>query len=119
MGFSRIQGFMIGRTLSRYRIVERLGAGGMGEVYRAHDERLGRDVAVKVLPKDVSDDVERLHRFDREARTLAALSHPNILAIHDVGSEGGVAFLVSELLEGEALRERLARERLSWRKSLE
>ena len=110
---------MIGRTISHYRIVEKLGAGGMGEVYRAHDKRLGRDVAVKVLPKDVSDDAERLARFDREARALAALSHPNILAIHDVGTEGGVAYLVTELLEGETLRDRLARERLPWRKSIE
>jgi non-specific serine/threonine protein kinase len=110
---------MVGKTVSHYRIVEKLGAGGMGEVYRAHDERLGRDVAVKVLPKDVSDDVERLARFDREARTLAALSHPNILAIHDVGAEGGVAYLVTELLEGETLRQRLTRERLPWRKSIE
>jgi serine/threonine protein kinase/tetratricopeptide (TPR) repeat protein len=110
---------MIGQTISHYRIVEKLGAGGMGEVYRAHDERLGRDVAVKVLPRDVSDDVVRLARFDREARTLAALSHSNILAIFDVGTQGGVAYLVTELLEGETLRQRLTRERLPWRKSIE
>ena len=110
---------MIGRTLSHFRITEKLGAGGMGVVYRAHDERLGRDVAVKVLPKDVSDDAERLARFDREARILAALSHPNILAIYDVGTEGGVVYLVTELLEGQTLRERLSRERLPWRKSIE
>ena len=110
---------MIGKTISHYRVVEKLGAGGMGEVFRAHDERLGRDVAVKVLPKDVSDDVERLARFDREARTLAALSHPNILAIYDVGTEGGVAYLVTELLEGATLRQRLTRERMAWRRSVE
>lgn len=110
---------MVGETVSHYRILEKVGAGGMGEVYRAHDGRLGRDVAVKVLPKDVSRDVERLARFDREARTLAALSHPNILAIYDVGTERGVAYLVTELLEGETLRQRLTRERLPWRKSIE
>ena len=110
---------MVGKTVSHYRIRKKLGAGGMGEVYRANDERMGRDVAVKVLPKDVSDDVERLARFDREARTLAALSHPNILAIYDVGAEGGVAYLVTELLEGETLRQRLTRERLPWRRSVE
>ena len=81
---------MIGQTVSHYEVVEKLGAGGMGEVFRAHDKRLGRDVAIKVLPEDVSGNGERLARFDREARILAALSHPNILAIFDVGTEQGV-----------------------------
>ncbi len=79
----------------------------MGEVYRARDPRLGRDVAIKVLHEDVARDPERLARFDREARAVAALSHPNILSIFDIGNEGGVAFAVMELLEGETLRELL------------
>jgi eukaryotic-like serine/threonine-protein kinase len=101
-----------GTRLGPYRVVSPLGAGGMGEVYRAHDERLGRDVAVKVLPEFAESNHEALARFDREARAVAALSHPNILAIHDVGSDAGRAYAVTELLEGETLRERLRRERL-------
>src|SRR5512137_2314912 len=110
---------MIGTRLGPYRIVAPLGAGGMGEVYRAHDERLGRDVAVKLLPGAVADDPERLARFEREARALAALSHPNILAIFDFGTEGGITYAVTELLEGETLRRRLEQERLPWRRSVE
>jgi serine/threonine protein kinase len=110
---------MIGTKLGPYRIVSPLGAGGMGEVYRARDERLGRDVAVKVLPKTVADDPDRLARFEREARALAALSHPNILAIFDFGREGGVTYAVTELLEGETLRQRFEHERLPWRRSVE
>jgi serine/threonine protein kinase len=110
---------MIGRSLSHYRIVEKLGQGGMGEVYRARDERLGRDVAIKVLPATVADDPERLARFEREAKALAALSHPNILAIFDFGKDAGISYAVTELLEGETLRQRLTRERLPWRKAIE
>jgi len=110
---------LIGKCLSHYRIIEQLGSGGMGEVYRAHDERLGRDVAIKVLPQAVVDDPERMARFEREARALAALSHPNILAIYDFGTEGGITYAVTELLEGETLRHRLERERPPWRKSIE
>ncbi len=110
---------MVGKTISHYEILDKLGEGGMGVVYRAHDSRLGRDVAIKVLPGNVSDDAARLARFDREARTLAALSHHNILAIYDVGTERGLAYLVTELLEGETLRQRLTRERLPWRRSIE
>jgi serine/threonine protein kinase len=110
---------MQGRTLGRYRIIELLGAGGMGEVYRARDERLDRDVAVKVLPPAVAQDRDRLARFEREARALAKLEHPNILAIYDFGHEGNVAFTVTELLAGETVRARLARERLAWRKAVE
>jgi len=98
-----------GDRLGRYRIVAPIGAGGMGEVYRAHDEQLGRDVAIKVLPVDFAADPERLKRFEREARATAALSHPNILAVYDVGTHDGAPFLVEELLEGESLRERLER----------
>ena len=84
-----------------------IGAGGMGEVYRARDPRLGRDVAIKVLPAAFSADADRLHRFEQEARAAAALNHPNILAVYDIGTDGGAPFIVSELLEGETLRERL------------
>ena len=95
-----------GARLGPYEIVSALGAGGMGEVYRARDPRLGRDVAVKVLPTAFSADVGRLHRFEQEARAAAALNHPNILAVYDIGTEAAAPFIVSELLEGETLRER-------------
>jgi hypothetical protein len=98
---------MIGHALGPYRVLEKLGEGGMGEVYRAHDTRLDRDVAIKVLPAAVSDDPDRRARFKREAKAVAALSHPNILAIHDVGEHHGVTYAVTELLHGETLRERL------------
>ncbi len=110
---------MIGSKLGPYCIIELLGAGGMGEVYRARDDRLGRDVAIKVLPKAVADNPDRLARFEREARALAALSHPNILAIFDFGREEGVAYAVTELLEGKTLRQRFEHERLPWRRSVE
>ena len=100
---------MTGRTLGRFHVTARLGAGGMGEVYRARDTRLGRDVAIKVLPPAFTADPERIARFDREARLLASLSHPRIAAVHEVGSEEGVHFLVLELAEGETLAARLER----------
>jgi serine/threonine-protein kinase len=100
---------LIGRTLGHYRVVDKIGEGGMGVVYRARDDRLDRDVAIKVLPAEFAADPERLKRFEREARATAALSHANILAVHDVGTHGGVPYLVEELLEGESLRERLGR----------
>ena len=102
-----------------YEILGSIGAGGMGEVYRARDTRLGRDVAVKVLPSSFASDPERLRRFEQEARTVAALNHPNILAIHDVGTYEGAPFLVTELLEGETLRERLEAGPLPVRKAVE
>jgi serine/threonine-protein kinase len=108
-----------GSRLGPYEILSPLGAGGMGEVYRARDTRLGREVAVKVLPERLADDPKALSRFEREARAVAALSHPNILAIHDFGEERGLRYTVTELLEGQTLRERLARERLTWRKAVE
>ncbi len=96
-----------GTKLGPYEILVPLGAGGMGEVYKARDTRLGREVAVKVILGSLAEDRQRMVRFEREARALAALDHPNILAIHDIGEEGGHAYLVTELLEGETLRERL------------
>jgi eukaryotic-like serine/threonine-protein kinase len=101
-------GAMVGSRLGPYEILEKIGAGGMGEVYRARDPRLGRDVAVKVLPQAATTDATRLARFEQEARTIAALSHPNLLAIFDVGT-GEVPYLVTELLDGETLRVRLER----------
>jgi len=110
---------LIGRTLGHYRIVEKIGEGGMGEVYRAHDERLDRDVAVKVLPTLVAQDPERIARFEREAKAVARLDHPNILAIHDFGTDESITYSVSEFLEGETLRERLEGGALGWRKGAE
>ena len=101
--------WMIGRTLGHYKIESWLGAGGMGEVYRATDTRLDRAVAVKVLSEHLSTHPEALARFEREAKAAAALSHPNILAIHDFGDEEGIAYAVTELLNGETLRARLNR----------
>lgn len=103
----------------RYQIIAPLGAGGMGEVYRARDLRLNRDVAVKVLPEHLAQNSDALARFEREARALAALSHINILTIHDFGTENGVAYAVTELLKGETLRAVLNREKLGWKKAVE
>ena len=99
---------MIGQTISHYRILEKLGEGGMGVVYRARDERLGRDVAVKLLSAELAADPEQRRRFEQEVRAAAALDHPGILAVHDVGDHEGRPYLVTELLEGATLRERLA-----------
>lgn len=96
-----------GAQLGPYRIVSAIGAGGMGDVYRARDTRLDREVAVKVLPGDLARDTDRLRRFEQEARAVAALSHPNIMAVYDVGSHDGLQYLVTELLEGQSLQERL------------
>ncbi len=100
---------MIGTKLSHFKITAKLGEGGMGEVYRAEDTRLGREVAIKVLPEAVVADAERLARFEREARVLASLSHQNIAAIYEVGEQEDVHFLVMELVEGETLAERIAK----------
>src|SRR5687768_9067228 len=105
--------------LGTYEVIAPLGAGGMGEVYRAHDTNLRRDVAIKVLPAAVSHDPDRLARFEREAQAVAALSHPNILAIHDFGVADGVTYAVAELLEGETLRTRLSSGPLSPRKAID
>jgi len=108
-----------GTKLGPYEIVSPVGAGGMGEVYRARDTRLGRDVAIKVLPEALAQDADRLRRFEQEARTIAALNHPNILGIHDIGVHGGAPFLVSEFLEGQTLREKLVSGPLSVRRAIE
>ena len=110
---------LIGHTIGHYRIVEQIGAGGMGVVYRARDERLDRDVAIKVLPKEVSRDSDRVARFEREAKAVAKLDHPNILAIHDFGTDEGVTFAVTELLEGNNLRERIPASGIGWQKAVE
>jgi Tol biopolymer transport system component len=106
-----------GTKLGPYEIIAPLGAGGMGEVYRARDTRLGREVALKVLPESFSRDTDRLRRFEQEARAVAALNHPNILAIHDIGEQDGSPFIVSELLEGGSLRAELDHGPLPARKS--
>src|SRR5919206_2272406 len=96
-----------GTTLGPYRIVAPIGAGGMGEVYRAQDTRLERDVAVKVLSRTLINDAEALRRFEQEARAAGMLNHQNILAIYDIGVEGEQRYIVSELLEGQSLRARI------------
>ncbi len=108
-----------GTRLGPYEIVAPLGAGGMGEVYRARDTRLGRDVAVKVLPAAFSADPERLRRFEQEARAAGVLNHPNILAIYDIGTHDGAPYIVAELLEGETLRARMAGAALPVRKAID
>jgi eukaryotic-like serine/threonine-protein kinase len=108
-----------GTTLGSYEILAPLGAGVMGEVYRARDHKLQREVAVKVLPARLADDVDALARFEREARAVAAMSHPNILAIHDFGRHRDTAYAVTELLEGETLRARLQAGSLTPRKVTE
>src|SRR2546427_916858 len=112
-------GLSAGTRLGPYEIQAPLGAGGMGEVYRARDTRLGREVAVKVLPGAYSADPERMRRFEQEARAAAALNHPNILAIHDVGTHDGSPYVVSELLDGMTLRERLKGGALQQKKAVE
>src|SRR5579863_9370609 len=106
-----------GTQVGPYTIQSPLGAGGMGEVYRARDTRLGREVALKVLPESFSRDADRLRRFEQEARAVAALNHPNILAIHDIGEQNGAPFIVSELLEGNTLRAELEHGALPSRKT--
>jgi serine/threonine protein kinase len=97
----------VGTKLGPYEVVAPLGAGGMGEVYRARDTRLERTVAIKILPKEMSADPLRKQRFEREAKTISSLNHPHICTLHDVGSQGGVDYLVMECVEGETLAKRL------------
>ena len=96
-------------NLGHYEIRSQLGAGGMGEVYLAHDSRLGRSVALKLLPAEFTKDESRLRRFQQEARTASALNHPNILTIFEIGEVAGIHFIATELIEGETLRERMKR----------
>ena len=100
---------MIGKTLAHYEITSQLGRGGMGEVYQAKDRKLGRDVAIKVLPEEFARDADRVARFQREAKLLASLNHPNIAAIYGLEESGGTQFLVLELVEGETLADQLRR----------
>ncbi len=110
---------MIAEQISHYRIISKLGAGGMGEVYRARDDRLGRDVAIKVLPADFAKDADRLRRFEQEALATSALNHPNILTVYDIGTHEGAPYIVAELLVGEELREHLNHGAIASRKAIE
>src|SRR5260370_16153897 len=106
-----------GTRLGSYEILAPIGAGGMGEVYRARALGLERDVAIKVLPEQLAKDADALVRFEREAKAVAALSHSNILSIHDIGDAQGVRFAVMELLEGQTIRQRLRQSAIPWRKA--
>ncbi len=108
-----------GTKLGPYEIAAPLGAGGMGEVYRARDERLKRDVAIKVLPAELAADAERRSRFEREARAASALSHPNILTIYDIGSSDSTVYIAMELVEGHTLKDLIAGGPMPARKLLE
>src|SRR4029434_4415337 len=112
-------GLSAGTKLGRYEIRSKCGKGGMGEVYLARDTQLGRDVAIKVLPSSYSDDQERLHRFEQEACAASALNHPNILSIYDVGTHDGSPYVVSELLQGQTLRQRISGTSLLQRKAID
>ena len=107
-----------GTRLGPYEILSPLGAGGMGEVYRAKDHKLGRQVAVKVLPEELSSEPERLQRFEREARAASSLNRPNTVTIHDIDEQGGTHYISMELVEGKTLRERLSEGRLPLEETL-
>src|SRR5438552_8191384 len=106
-------------TIAQYKIVSKIGEGGMGEVWRARDTKLGRDVAIKVLPAAFSENSERLRRFEQEAQAAGALNHPNVLVIFHIGTHQGAPYIASELLEGETLRERMAGAALPQRKAID
>src|SRR4051812_1769 len=104
-----------GTRIGPYEVITLLGEGGMGQGYRGRDPRLGRDIAIKVLPKESWHDAEAKARFEREARAVASLSHPNVIAVHDFGEEGGTFYVITELLEGKTLRERMLESSVPWR----
>jgi serine/threonine protein kinase len=108
-----------GSRLGPYEVLAAIGAGGMGEVYRARDTRLSREVAIKVLPEEFSDDRDRVRRFELEARAAGMLNHPNILAVHDLGTHEGRVYLVTELLEGDTVSRRLEQGPLPHSKALD
>src|SRR5262245_40806177 len=108
-----------GTRIGPFHVVDLIGVGGMGAVYRAHDPRLRRDVAIKMLPPGFLGDPNRLRRFEQEALAVARLAHPNIVAVHDVGSSEGSPYIVTELLEGETLRETMNGRQLTGRKALD
>src|SRR5215472_388807 len=108
-----------GTRVGDYEVRKLIGSGGMGQVYQARDLRLARDVAIKVLPFFLTNDPDRLRRFEQEARAAAALNHPNIIAVYQMGFYEGAPYLVSELLEGNTLRELMKRGPLAWRKAIE
>jgi eukaryotic-like serine/threonine-protein kinase len=108
-----------GTRLGPYEVIDRLGAGGMGEVYRARDSRLGREIAVKILPEHLSADPSARARFEREAKAIAAITHPNILSIHDFGIDSGIYYTITELLEGSTLRARINEGAIPWREAIE
>src|SRR6476619_6323666 len=105
-------------SISRYRILQKLGAGGMGEVYLAEDTKLGRKIALKVLSEELTANRDRLIRFDQEAYAASALNHPNILTIYEMGDEGGRHFIATEFVDGETLRHRLGGPRINQQKML-
>src|SRR5438445_413842 len=110
---------MISETLSHYRIIKKLGAGGMGEVYLADDTKLRRKVALKLLSSDVTQNPTLLHRFEQEAQAASALNHPNILTIYEFGEAKGAHFIATEFVDGETLRKRIARSQMSIREVLD